>query len=206
MNGKRVHATYFLSMGKRLKQLILAAFAMLGLLLAGIASDVYRFSLRDETRPADAAIVLGAAVYGERPSPVFRERINHAVHLYHQGTVQAIIFTGGVGRRDRLAEAEVGRSYALAQGVPAAAILIETDSTNTRENLANARAVAHENGLHSFLIVSTPYHMRRALSLAHDLHMDATSSPTRTIHWISWFTQSRAFAREVVAYGVYLIE
>ncbi|HUM68051.1 MAG TPA: YdcF family protein [Chloroflexota bacterium] len=171
--------------------------------ITGMALDVYRFSLRDETRPADAAIVLGAAVYGERPSPVFRERINHAIRLYQDGHVQYIIFTGGVGHRDELAEAEVGRNYALARGVPATAVLIETNSTNTQENLANAQAVATENGLDSFLIVSTPYHMRRALALAEDLGMEAYSSPTRTIRCISPFTQTRAFVREVAAYGAY---
>ena len=170
-----------------------------------IAVDVYRFSQRDETRAADAAIVLGAAVYRERPSPVFRERINHAVQLYEDGFVGKIIFTGGVGRRDQLSEAEVGRNYALARGVPPEAILIEPNSTSTLENLANAKLVAEQHGLDSYLIVSTPFHMRRALSLADDLEMEAYTSPTRTTRWLSWFTRSLAFSREVVAYMWYLV-
>lgn len=169
-----------------------------------ITFDIYRYSLQDETRPADAAIVLGAAVYGERPSPVFRERINHAITLYRDGTVDTLIFTGGVGHRDELAEAEVARRYALARGVPADAILTETTSTSTLENLTNAQIVAAQNGLDSFLLVSTPFHMRRALALADDLHMEAYTSPTRTTRWISWFTQSLSFSREVVAYLAYL--
>lgn len=172
-------------------------------IISFIALDVYRFSLRDETRPANAAIVLGAAVYGERPSPIFRERINHAIRLYQDGYVQHIIFTGGVGHRDELAEAEVGRTYALARGVPATAVLIEITSTNTRQNLANAQTVAQQNGLDSFLIVSTPYHMRRAINIAHDLGMEAYSSPTRTIRWISPVTQTLSFSREVAAYTAY---
>jgi uncharacterized SAM-binding protein YcdF (DUF218 family) len=192
-------------MAKRIKQMGIVLVVGIIFGVTAVTLDVYRYSLRDETRPVDAAIVLGAAVYGERPSPVFRERINHAIRLYQDGYVKAIIFTGGVGRHDVLSEAEVGRNYAMAQGVPAEAIFIETRSTSTLENLTNAQAVATENGLDSFLIVSTPFHMRRAMSLADDLEMEAYTSPTRSTRWISWFTQSFSFSREVVAYLVYLV-
>ena len=73
-------------------------------------------SVRDDG-PADAAIVLGAAVWEDAPSPVFAARLDHAITLYHQGRVHALIFTGGVGEGDILAESEVARTYALAQGV-----------------------------------------------------------------------------------------
>jgi uncharacterized SAM-binding protein YcdF (DUF218 family) len=169
------------------------------------ATSVFLFSLKDETRPADAAIVLGAAVVRDQPSPVFRERLNHAIQLYQTGQVETLIFTGGVGNRDELAEAEVGRNYAVAQGVNPADILLETSSTSTYENLRNAQAVAQQNGLKTFLIVSTPNHMRRALAIAADLNMVAYSSPTRTIRWISRFTRTYSYVREVVAYSVYLL-
>jgi uncharacterized SAM-binding protein YcdF (DUF218 family) len=169
------------------------------------ATSVFLFSLKDETRPADAAIVLGAAVVRDQPSPVFRERLNHAIQLYQTGQVETLIFTGGVGNRDELAEAEVGRNYAVAQGVDPADILLETSSTSTYENLRNAQAVAQQNGLKTFLIVSTPNHMRRALAIAADLNMVAYSSPTRTIRWISSFTRTYSYVREVVAYSVYLL-
>lgn len=177
---------------------------VLVLILGWIAVDVYRFSEEDETRAADAAIVLGAAVYNGRPSPIYRERINHAIQLYQNGLVQKIIFTGGVGFRDQLSEGEVGRNYAIARGVSADDILIETESTSTLENLEYARAVAEQNDLNSFLIVSTPYHMKRALALADDLDMEAYSSPTRSIQWINRYTRSRAYSREVAAYLAYL--
>lgn len=188
-----------------LARLVTGLIAIIVLLGWYAATTVFLFSLRDETRPADAAIVLGAAVWGERPSPVFRERINHGIQLYQSGTVQTLIFTGGVGNRDELAEAEVGRNYAIARGVALVDILIETSSTSTYENLGNAQAVALENGLASFLIVSTPNHMRRALSVATDLNMEAYSSPTRTIRWISRATRTFSYVREVVAYSAYLL-
>jgi uncharacterized SAM-binding protein YcdF (DUF218 family) len=182
---------------------ILLLFTLLILLL--IAADVYVFSRRDDRRRADAAIVLGAGVYGRRPSPVLRERINHALLLYERGFVEAVVFTGGSARAGDPPESAIAAAYAESQGLPAAAILTETTSTNTKENLANARDVAASHGLDTFLIVSTPFHMRRSLALAHDLGMEASSSPTRTIQWISWYTKSRAYAREVVAYLHYLL-
>ncbi len=185
--------------------ILLAPPAALLLFALYLAAAVYLYSLRDDQRPAGAAIVLGAAVYGDRPSPVLRERINHALMLYEQGYVDTLIFTGGQGQANEPAEAEVGRRYALAHGVPASAILTEEKSTNTLENLTYARNVAAENGIDSFLIVSTPYHMRRAIALAHDLGMEAYSSPTRSTRWISWRTQTRAYLREVAGYGFYLL-
>ncbi len=170
-----------------------------------IALEVYRFGEQDQTVSADAAIVLGAAVFRERPSPVFRERINHAILLYNQDYIDTIIFTGGLGTRDRLTEAEVGRLYALEQGIPNEAILIETTSTNTQENLHHAQQIATSYNLNSFLIVSTPFHMKRAIAIADELEMEAYSSPTRTIQWISWRTRTQAYLREVIAYLSYLL-
>jgi uncharacterized SAM-binding protein YcdF (DUF218 family) len=189
---------------RRMRNILLLV--MLGGLLVVLwsAVSIYAYSRRDEAQEADAAIVLGAAVFGERPSPVLRERINHAIYLYEAGYVDRIIFTGGLGQSARVTEAAASAAYAQARDVPAEAILVETTSTTTRENLRNARVIAAEHNLHSFLIVSTPFHMKRAVSIAGDLSMEAYASPTRTIRWINVYTKSRAFVQEVVSYLVYL--
>jgi len=187
-----------------LKRIVLILCAIVALFIGVVTIDVYLYARRDETRPAEAAIVLGAAVFGKRPSPVLRERINQAISLYEDGYVNVVIFTGGQGRPGQLAESEVARRYALEQGLPEEAILIETDSTTTISNLANAQMLGTEHHLDSFLIVSTPSHMRRAMAITDDLGMEAYSSPTRTIKWISWYTRSRAFWREVAAFALYL--
>lgn len=189
---------------RRIRNFLLLLLAGGLLLILWSAVSVYVYSRRDETQMADAAIVLGAAVFGDRPSPVLRERINHAIRLYETGYVDVIIFTGGLGQTARVTEAEASAAYAQSRGVPAEAILLETTSTNTRENLRNARLIAAENNLQSFLIVSTPFHMKRAISIADDLSMDAYTSPTQTTRWINAYTKSRAFAQEVVSYIVYL--
>jgi uncharacterized SAM-binding protein YcdF (DUF218 family) len=169
-------------------------------ILWGISS----YAERDETRVSDAAVVLGAAVRNNRPTPIFRERINHAIQLYQNETVEMVIFTGGVGRGDTLSEAAVARQYAIEQGVDPADILIEEKSTNTIENLTFAYEVAETAQIDSFLLVSTPYHMKRAMWIAEDLDMNAYSSPTQSIRWISDATRRRALIQESISYVVHI--
>ena len=133
-------------------------FAYLGLTITSYANQTF-------STPADAAIVLGAGVIDERPSPVLRERINHALNLYRAGVVEYLIFTGGIGQGDHLTEAEVARQYALEQGIPADRILIETASHITYENLIEARKILLAHGFDRVLIVSDPLHMRRAMTM-----------------------------------------
>ena len=173
--------------------------------LAITAASIVSFSNKDETRQADAAIVLGASVYDNSPSPVFCERINHAVELYDDGYVNTIIMTGGVGEGNIRSEADIAREYAEQQGVPAEAILIEETSTITAENLENARQVMEQNEIDTALIVSDPLHMKRAMLYAKDLGMDAYSSPTPTSLYRSWRTRIPFLMREEFYYVGYRV-
>jgi uncharacterized SAM-binding protein YcdF (DUF218 family) len=172
--------------------------------IALLGGRIYTYGWVSDSTPADAAVVLGAAVYRDRPSPVFRERINHAVDLYRSGRVGYLIFTGGFGPGDNFAESEAARDYAIASGVPAEAILIETVSTDTEENLAEAREIVAEMGFERILVVSDPLHMLRAMSIAADLGLDAASSPTPTSRYESLRTQMIFLAREIYFYSAYL--
>lgn len=164
---------------------------------------VVRFSEQDQTQPADAAIVLGAGVFRGRPSPVLRARIDHAIGLYNDGTVEKIIFTGGIGRNDSLSEAEVSANYAIGRGVSADDILLEDKSTSTVENLRFAKELGEASGLNEYLIVSTPYHMLRATWIARDIGLEATSSPTRSTRWISDRTRRAALVQETISITLY---
>ena len=95
-----------------------------------VMASIQTYSTLSAPVKADAAVVLGAAVWRGQPSPVFRERINHAIELYQDGQAEYIIFTGGQGRGDDQAESEVARQYAIGQGIPENAIYIETISYN----------------------------------------------------------------------------
>src|ERR1700757_3221443 len=110
-----------------------------------IVVDIAYLSLRieqqsnvDEAQPADVILVLGAAEYRGRPSPVLRARLDHALDLYHRGMAPRIMTTGGAGGDPVFTEGGVGRSYLIGHGVPSEAIVVENESESTVESLAMA--------------------------------------------------------------------
>lgn len=192
----------------KVKQLIMGFLTLCGLIIAAViysAWSIYAYDSQIKPAQADAAIVLGAAVWGEQPSPVFRERINYAVELYQTGCVRKIVFTGGQDDPSEPAEAVVAQRYALGRGVPEFDILFETKSKSTRENLYYARQVVREHQLGRFLIVSDPLHLKRAVLIAQDLGMDAYPAPTPTTRYRSLRSQLGFLARETYYYVTYLL-
>ncbi len=105
---------------------------------------------------ADVAIVLGAAVNADKPSPVFNERINHAVNLYQAGNIQKLIFTGGLGEDESYAESLVAKNHAMTLGIPETDISTEIESHTTRDNLLQAQKLLTATDLTSALIVMIP--------------------------------------------------
>lgn len=167
--------------------------------------EILAYSRISDRRPADAAVVLGAAVWNDEPSPVFRERIRHAIDLYRGGQVRAIIFTGGTGPGDMVAEGQAGKTLALQEGVPTSALFFENQSGTTYENLRGASEIAGQHGLKRLLVVSDPLHMRRAMLMARDLGLDAHPSPTPTTRYRGARTQLRFLLRETKNYILYLV-
>ena len=135
---------------------------------------------RDEQRPADAIVVLGAAQYDGRPSPVFKARLDHAVDLWHQGLAKAFVVTGGKLPGDRTTEAAVARRYAVDHGVPADAIFGEDQAHNTLESLRSVADALRSRDMGSAIFVSDPTHMLRVLRIADDLGIAGYGSPTTT--------------------------
>ncbi|MMZ54959.1 hypothetical protein D1872_167940 [compost metagenome] len=186
---------------KRITLWILAPLLLVIGVVIYTAASIYFYGKKSEDmQTADAAIVLGAAVWNKRPSPVFRERIRHAITLYKQGKVKYIIFTGGRGRPNALPESTVARRYALDQGVPVDAILTEEQSRVTEENLVYAKRVAKEHKMQTFLIVSDPLHMKRAVRMARDLGIQAEPSPTTTSRYTGIRSQLTFLSRETFYY------
>jgi uncharacterized SAM-binding protein YcdF (DUF218 family) len=181
--------------------LVLLVLLWYGFLMARVSA----YASLSDSEPADAAIVMGAAVWGSRPSPVFAERINHGIHLYQEGRVRAIIFTGGLGIGDRLSEAEAAKAYAVARGVPAEDIYVETVSTVTYENVAQAAQIVEQQGFSRVLVVSDPLHMKRSVTMARDLGLDAFPSPTPTSRYRSWWSKLGFLVRESGWYAGYVL-
>jgi uncharacterized SAM-binding protein YcdF (DUF218 family) len=157
---------------------------LLGVLVIGvwIASlvGVVVYERRDTARPASAIVVLGAAQYVGRPSPVLRARIDHAIDLWHRGLAPKIIFTGGFGDRDTTSEAAVGQRYALEHGVPPRDILIENSGRSTAESLQQVARLMEAEPSRTVILVSDPFHMLRLSILARRFGMTPYTSPTRT--------------------------
>ncbi len=179
---------------------------LLPIMLTLLAARIYTYSFVTSSTPADTAIVLGAAVWDDRPSPVFEERIKHAINLYKEGLVQSIIFTGGIGEGDQWAESEVARRYAIEQGIPSEHLYCETVSRITQENLAEAKNILEQHGWSTALIVSDPLHMKRAMTIARDLGIDAYPSPTPTSRYETWKSKLGFLIRETYFYAPYLLQ
>jgi uncharacterized SAM-binding protein YcdF (DUF218 family) len=135
---------------------------------------------RDTARPASAIVVLGAAQYVGRPSPVLKARIDHAIALWRRGLAPRIIFTGGFGDRDTTSEAAVGQRYAIERGVPPRDILIENSGRTTAESLQQVAFLMAAEPTREVILVSDPFHMLRLSILARRFGMTPYTSPTRT--------------------------
>jgi uncharacterized SAM-binding protein YcdF (DUF218 family) len=173
--------------------------------LSVLAGRIVEAGRRTTSGKADVAIVLGAAVYPSGPSPVFEERIKHAIDLYRAGKVRTLLFTGGYGQSAELAESTVAKRYAVNRGVPPEAILIETKSRTTRENLLQAGRLMRKNGFSEAMVVSDPLHLKRALKMAGDLGINASAAPTPTSRYRSWQAKGGFLLRELYFYNHYLL-
>ncbi|MEP6857062.1 MAG: YdcF family protein [Gemmatimonadales bacterium] len=144
------------------------------------ATAVLVWSSRDEARPAQAIVVLGAAQYAGKPSPVLRARLDHALELWNRHLASLLILTGGTGSGDTTSEAAVGRTYARKHGVPDSAILVETEGRTTSESMRAVAGMLEVRGLQTALLVSDPFHMLRLRILARRFGFTPYTSPTQT--------------------------
>ncbi|HEY9282450.1 MAG TPA: YdcF family protein [Pyrinomonadaceae bacterium] len=190
---------------KKIAKAVLLISSALVLAAGLVALSIYSYGDVRPDATADAAIVLGAAVWGAEVSPVFRERINHGNDLYRGGRVRKLIFTGGRGNRGEPTESSAARRYALQRGIPAADILIEEKSHTTYENILYAKELADARGLRKVLIVSDPLHMKRALLMARDIGLSAEPSPTPSTRYQGTGSQASQLARETFYYIGYLL-
>ncbi len=148
-----------------------------------VAYTTYRIwdaAVRDDRTGADAIVVMGAAQYDGRPSPVFAARLDHAIELYRDGVAPLLIVTGGKLADDRTTEAATARAYAIEHGVPPDAIIGEDQSRSTLSSIRAVAVLMRDAAIGSAVFVSDPTHMYRVLRLATDAGITATGSPTQT--------------------------
>lgn len=179
----------------KLSSTLLIFAAVLWLFIIG--ASIWNFGKRTEVPSADAAIVLGAAVYNDAPSPVFKERINYAISLYNSGKVKKLIFTGGYGKGAQYSESGVAAKLAASQGVAPIDILIEEKSRTTHQNLLEVKKLIDTNNINSSVIISDPLHLYRASRMAKDLGINATPAPTPTTKYKTLKSKVPFLLREI---------
>ena len=162
------------------KRVLVAGVAVVGVVWMASLSAVIIWGRRDTARPAGAIVVLGAAQYVGRPSPVLRARLEHAVALWKRGLAPRMVLTGGTGEGDTTSEAAVSRRFVVEQGVPDSAILLEAKGRTTRESLQAVAAMMAAERSHTVILVSDPFHMLRLAILARRFGLTPLLSPTPT--------------------------
>jgi uncharacterized SAM-binding protein YcdF (DUF218 family) len=195
-----------------MKQILIRA-AMIVLLLVvilsgwklfSVASEIRRQSDVDEARPADVILVLGAAEYRGRPSPILEARLNHALFLYLQGLAPRIITTGGKGGDPQFTEGEVGRAYLSRRGVPSEAIIVESEGETTVHSTAAAAEIMQRMNLHSCIVVSDGYHIYRVKRMLQFQGMSVYGSPRPGQPHHGW-RQEWVYLKQAIAFGLWRI-
>ena len=172
------------------------------------AASIAVYANHDQRRAADCIIVLGAGTNGRTPSPVFRERLNHAVTLYREGYADIILLTGGYSPGNDRSDAAIAGDWLIEQGIPESAVLLEERSTITQENLKFAKEIMGSQDLSTCILISDPLHMKRSMMMAKDYEIEAVSSPTPTTRYQTWRSKLPFLTRETffyVGYQVYRI-
>ena len=184
-----------------MKRVTAGLIGLLTILLLGylfyVAKQIERESTIDEAHAADVIIVLGAAEYRGKPSPVFQGRLNHALLLYLRGLAPYLLTTGGAGGDPVYTEGEVGRAYLTAHGVPPEAILVEPEGSTTAQSLDASVEIMRRMNLHTCIVVSDGYHIYRVKRILQARQITVYGSPrppagslTKTeLQWL-YFRQS----------------
>ena len=182
--------------------LILLVILVLGYLFY-VAKQIEHQSNVDEAQQADVIIVLGAAEYNGRPSPVLRARLNHALLLYLRGLAPYLLTTGGSGGDPVYTEGEVSRAYLIQHGVPSEAILVEPQGATTAQSLEAAVEIMGRMNLHSCIVVSDGYHIYRVKRLLQNHNIQVYGSPRPSVGVPSSRQMRWLYLRQAVGFALW---
>lgn len=182
---------------------VIAAVAILAA-LTEIARAIERQSTVDEARPADVILVLGAAEYRGRPSPVLEARLNHALWLYREKMAPRILTTGGKGGDPSFTEGEVARAYLSKHEVPSEAVIVESEGESTVYSTAAAAEIMRRLDLRSCIVVSDGYHIYRVKKMLESQGMSVYGSPRPEEARADW-REHWLYFRQAVAYALWRV-
>jgi len=171
---------------------VMLIFSMISIRIVGLR--IRQNGRQHRPLPSDVAIVLGAYTDGYQPSPVLQSRLHAALHLYRIGYVAYLIVSGGRGSDETVSESSSMKRFLILNGVLPELVLQETTSEDTWENLRNSQQMMALYALTTAIVVTSDYHLPRALAVANQLGIDATG-------FAAWSTRRdwRATTREALA-------
>lgn len=165
---------------RMLRRAVLGAVLMLLLVMGGTGFRVWQVARADDRQPVDMVIVLGAAQYHGKPTPVLESRLKQALQLYREKLTHHIVTVGGKQDGDTYTEAEAGKKWLVGNGVPANRIINIDQGSDTLGSVHAVSDVARQRGWHTALIVSDPWHSLRARTMATDFGIQTWASPTHS--------------------------
>lgn len=165
---------------------LIVVLVVVSLQVVRVSKEIQQESLVDEAQPADAIMVLGAAEYRGRPSPVLEARLNHALFLYLKGLAPRVITTGGAGGDPVFTEGSVSRAYLTAHGVPPEAIVVEREGKSTAQSVAAVVEIMRRMNLKSAIVVSDGYHIFRVKKMLESSGLKVYGSPRPSIPPGEW--------------------
>jgi uncharacterized SAM-binding protein YcdF (DUF218 family) len=172
--------------------------------VAVLTVQIKRQSVRDEARAADVVVVLGAAAYRGKPSPILKARLDHGLNLYRQRLAPRILTTGGAGGDPDFTESETGRAYLIRRGVPSEAIILEPEGESTAYSTAAVSEIMQRMNLTSCIVVSDGYHIFRAKKLLEARGLVVYGSPRPTAARNDW-TLWRLCIRQAIGYVLWRV-
>jgi uncharacterized SAM-binding protein YcdF (DUF218 family) len=182
---------------------LLLAVAVLGYLVY-VAGQIQKESTVDEEHAADAIVVLGAAEYRGRPSPVLEARLNHALYLYLKQLAPRIITTGGAGGDPVFTEGTVGREYLTRRGVPVEAVVVENEGSTTARSIVAVAEIMRRMNMKSAIVVSDGYHIYRVKKMLEASGIAVYGSP-RPSSGEKGIREKWLYFRQAVGYALWRV-
>ena len=180
---------------------VLAAIAS----LASICTGIEVAASEQDTRPADAIVVFGAAEYSGRPSPVYRARLDHAFDLFQRKVAPVVITTGGSAADPTYSEGGVGHDYLMSRGIPDSSLIAETQASDTAQSAERVAVIMRTNHMHSCVAVSDAYHVFRIRKLLEHQGIQVHVSPRPDSRPHSAWARTEAVLREAVSYALWKV-
>lgn len=166
--------------GRWASRVVAGVLLMVLLVVGGTAFRIWQVARIDDRAQADVILVLGAAQYNGRPSPIFQARLEHAKALYDEGVARYVVTTGGSQAGDVYTEAEAGARWLAAHGVPRSATIPVGKGADTLGSVVAASDELRSRGLRTAVVVSDPWHSLRARTMANDNGLETWTSPTHS--------------------------